>query len=338
MRRLLIRSTTATVLLTLLLVAAPITALFVWAVTRPHARRHELATALASSRVMVLLIAIAVLLVAVTVLVAALLTRREIARLTEPMDVLGHRAERLALGDPKLAPIASGIPEIDRLERALVKGAEQASRRLAAEREFAADASHQLRTPLTALLMRLEEIAATDDLKVVQEESAIAIAQVERLSGVVSSLMSRTRSGEDLPGAISLDTVLAAIQREWQPAVAVGRRSIRVTGERGLKVRATPDALAQIFSTLVENSLAHGQGTVTITCRRSGPSVVVEVSDEGPGIPASLAPHIFERRVSSSGSGLGLTLARDLAGALGGRLELIRPQGAVFALFLSAQA
>jgi signal transduction histidine kinase len=268
--------------------------------------------------------------------VAALVAVRHADRLGETLETLRQRVERLAGGDTRPSPLTTGVAEVDRLDEALVRGAQHTARRLASERDFAADASHQLRTPLTALLMRLEEIAATDDLGVVAEESTIAIAQVERLSRVVDDLMSRTRSGVGASPAVSLDSVLASLQREWQPAFASARRSILVSGERGLGVRATPVALAQILTTLLENSLSHGRGTVEIAARRSGPSVVIEVTDGGEGVPAAIAPHIFERSVSSTGSGLGLSLARDLAEAAGGRLELVSARPAVFALFLSA--
>jgi signal transduction histidine kinase len=93
-----------------------------------------------------------------------------------------------------------------------------------------------------------------------------------------------------------------------------------------------------VIATLIENSLRHGAGTTTVRSRPSGPSgaVVVEVADEGAGVPDDLAPRIFEREVTSGkGTGLGLALARDLASADGGRLELAQRRPAVFALFLS---
>ena len=100
-------------------------------------------------------------------------------------------------------------------------------------------------------------------------------------------------------------------------------------------VQAKPVDLSQVLSTLLENALAHGRGTVDVHARRSGPSVVVEVSDQGEGVPSTIAPHIFERSVTTTGTGLGLALARDLAESNGGRLELIQAQPAIFALFLS---
>lgn len=276
--------------------------------------------------------------VLVALLVSFWLAGRGAARLSEHVAALRSRAERLGGGHPPAVPLASGVAELDELDATLARGAQQGARRLAAERDFAADASHQLRTPLTALLMRLEEIAATRDLAVVAEEAHIAIGQVERLSRVVDELMSRTRSGVEANPVVSLDSVLASLQREWQPAFAAARRSVHVQGERGLRVRATPVALGQILTTLLENSLAYGKGTVEVVGRRAGPSVVVEVRDSGEGVSAAIAPHIFERSVSSSGSGLGLSLARDLAEAAGGRLELASARPPVFALFLSESA
>ena len=143
------------------------------------------------------------------------------------------------------------------------------------------------------------------------------------------------RGGDEARATVSLDSVIAALQREWQPAFEQARRSVRVHGERGLVVQAKPVDLSQVLSTLLENALAHGRGTVDVHARRSGPSVVVEVSDQGEGVPASIAPHIFERSVTTTGTGLGLALARDLAESNGGRLELIQAQPAIFALFLS---
>lgn len=263
-------------------------------------------------------------------------TERVTRRILPPLRRLASHAGHLEEGVPFRPSLPVGVEEIDQLSAAIARGSQLVSDRLAAERDFAADASHQLRTPLTALLMRLEEIAATDDWDIVAEETHIAIAQVERLSGVVDDLLARTRSGSEATPTVALDSVLAALQREWSAPFARQRRAIRITGERSLSVKAAAGALSQILSTLFENALNHGDGTVTVSARQVGPSVVIDVSDEGPGIPPALAQRVFERSVSSTGSGLGLTLARDLAAAQGGRLELLAPERAQFALFLSA--
>ncbi len=126
-------------------------------------------------------------------------------------------------------------------------------------------------------------------------------------------------------------------RQEWSATFESAGRSLVVDGERGLQVQATTGALAQVLATLLDNSLVHGAGTVCVTTRSAGGSVVVEVSDEGPGVPPELGQRIFARSVSSAGStGLGLALARDLATADGGRLELLHGRPPVFAVFLIA--
>jgi signal transduction histidine kinase len=262
--------------------------------------------------------------------------RRKVASATSDLVEL---SDRLAAGQARLRPLRTGITEVDTVSEVIARRAHDMARSLAAERDFASDASHQLRTPLTALLMRLEEISETDDAEVVKEEAGIAIAQVERLTRVVDDLLARSRAGNGgQPPAVSLDSVIAALQREWQPAFEQARRSVHVHGERGLFVRMTPIGLSQVLSTLLENSLVHGRGTVEVQARRSGPSVIIEVSDQGDGVPPTMAPHIFERSVSSGAggsTGLGLALARDLAESNGGRLDLVQAQPPRFALFLS---
>ena len=337
MRAVLVRSTVVGAVMTLLLAWATITAAAVWVQgNRPDVIEQWLteSPAVAATQLAV----VGILLTIPAKVVLAFYAVHAGRRIAQPLTELVELAKQVADGS-RIDPATCGIREVDELRAVLVRGAHRTKQSLAAERDFASDASHQLRTPLTALLMRLEEIAATDDVELMHEEADIAIAQVERLTKVVDDLLMRRREGpEKATPEVSLDSVLAGLQREWQPAFEGARRSIRVRGERGLVVRATPVALSQVLSTLLENSLVHGRGTVDIDARRSGPSVVVEVSDQGDGVPAAIAPHIFERSVSSGAegsTGLGLALARDLAESHGGRLDLIQAQPATFALFLS---
>ena len=338
MRRQIVRTTAYAVIAAMLVVLLPLSVLGVWVVTqRPALAETWLAQTPIDRSLQLLGGVVAVALVIVAIALA--LVQRLSRRLTEPLTELAEAAEKLGQGTTRLDPIRSDIPEVDRVSVVLTRSAQQVTKSLAAEREFASDASHQLRTPLTALLMRLEEISVSDDVEVVHEEAGIAMEQVERLTRVVDDLLMRSRRSNDAPRPeVSLDSVIAALQREWQPAFEQARRSVRVHGERGLVVKSTPVALSQVLSTLLENSLVHGRGTVEMQARRSGPSVVVEVSDQGDGVPAAIAPHIFERSVSSGrgqSTGLGLALARDLAESNGGRLDLVSAQPARFALFLS---
>ncbi len=278
--------------------------------------------------------ALALAALAVAVALAILQARR----LTRPLEELASAADRLGLGDARPLGRRYGVAELDRLAEGLDGSARRITDLLSAERDFAADASHQLRTPLTALSMRLEEmIAAADDPEVVREEGAAALAQTERLADVVGQLLGRTRrASRGVPSLLAIDDVTAQQVIEWDPAFRRANRKLEVAGEKGLSAYITPGALAQVIATLLDNALVHGAGTVTIRTSRTPKSVVVEVRDEGRGVPHELVPRIFERNVSGrpGGTGLGLALARDVATADGANVVLVRPRPAVFAVFL----
>jgi signal transduction histidine kinase len=185
--------------------------------------------------------------------------------------------------------------------------------------------------------MRLEEILAADDPRTVREEARSALAQVERLATVVEHLLDNVRDNNLRAGPVSLDQVVLQQVVEWEPAFGKAGRRIVATGSRGLIALATSNGLSQVIATLLENSLVHGEGTVTVSTRSTGISLVIEVTDEGPGVPQELGARIFERAVSGrEGTGLGLAVARELAETDGGRLELVQQRPPVFALFLSS--
>ena len=260
-------------------------------------------------------------------------------RLAAPLIYLAASAEQLGSGQVRPRLEASGVEEIDLVAAELARSADRLAGRLAAERQFAADASHQLRTPLTALSMRLEEISLATDKEEVREEARISLEQVERLVTVVDDLLARShRSQGGTTEALHLIDVVHQQEEEWGPSFASAGRPLVVDVNPGVAVLASPGALAQALATLIENSLVHGAGTTTVRSRPSGPggAVVIEVADEGPGVPDDLAPRIFEREVTSGkGTGLGLGLARDLVTADGGRLELAQRRPPVFAIFLA---
>ncbi|MGI5206801.1 ATP-binding protein [Spirillospora sp. CA-108201] len=301
-------------------------------VSRPEAQVRD-----AALRLLLLVGSLALLGVAVTVCLAMVQARK----LTLPLVDLAETADRLGSGNARPRPRRYGIPEVDRVAEVLDRSAVRITDLLVASREFAADASHQLRTPLTALSMRLEEmIEAADYPDVVREEGAAAVAQAERLVAVVEQLLARARhdrTGGAVPS--SIDEIIAQQVEEWRPSFRKAGRDVRITGEQGLVGMTHPEGLSQIVATLLENSLTHGAGTVTIHTKPGASSVVVEVGDEGEGIPSELEPRVFERSVSGGrGTGLGLYLARSLAVVDGGRLELIQSRPAVFGVFLRQAA
>ena len=290
---------------------------------------------LRSAQIIVLVIAAAVVAFGAGIVMAVW----QANRLAAPLVYLAASAEQLGSGQvrPRVEP--SGVEEIDLVAAELARSSDRMAGRLAAERQFASDASHQLRTPLTALSMRLEEIGlAAGDNEEVREEARISLEQVERLVRVVDDLLHRSRSSGGTTEAVHLLEVVQQQEEEWGPTFVQNGRRLVLDVSTDVNVLATPGALAQVLATLIENSLKHGAGTTTVRAKRSGPNgaMVIQVGDEGPGVPDDLAPRIFEREVTSGkGTGLGLALARDLAAADGGRLELSQRRPPVFSLFLS---
>jgi signal transduction histidine kinase len=286
------------------------------------------------SHALLLIGSLALLAVAVAVVLALLQARRFV----RPLEELARAADRLGSGAARPLGRRYGIQELDRVAEGLDGSAQRITDLLSAERDFAVDASHQLRTPLTALSMRLEEmIAAADYPDVVREEGAAALAQTERLTDVVGQLLGQAgRSFAGAPALASVDEIVAQQVVEWEPAFRRVNRKLEVTGDKGLHAYATPGGASQVIATLLDNALVHGAGAVTIRTSKTRRSVVVEVRDEGSGVPPELVPRIFERSVSGSpgGTGLGLALARTVAAADGGQVVLVRPRPAVFALFL----
>jgi signal transduction histidine kinase len=287
------------------------------------------------ARALLLISALALLAVGVAVALAILQARR----LTRPLEELARAADRLGSGDARPLGRRYGVPELDQVAEGLDGSAQRISDLLSAGRDFAADASHQLRTPLTALSMRLEEmITAAEDPDVVRDEGAAALAQTERLAEVVGQLLGRVarRSVAGAPALASIDDVVAQQVIEWDPAFRRLGRKLEVTGEKNLFAYVTSGSAAQVIATLLDNALVHGAGVVTIRTSQTPRSAVVEVRDEGRGVPQELVPRIFERTVSGrpGGTGLGLSLARSVAAADGGQVVLVRPRPAVFAVFL----
>lgn len=260
-------------------------------------------------------------------------------RLSAPLIYLSAQAEQIGSGQVRARVKPSGIEEIDLVQEELQRTGEKMARRLAAERQLAADASHQLRTPLTALSMRLEEIEMISTEEEVQEEARSCLEQVERLTTVVTELLDTNKRHASATEAIDVLEVFNTQREEWEEAFEKADRVLRFTDEADMPILADEAKIAQVLATLIENSLRYGAGTTWVHARNSVNSrgVIIEVSDEGEGVDAELAPYIFENGVSGHGSsGIGLALAKDLIETMGGRIELTQAVPPVFTLSLAA--
>ena len=191
------------------------------------------------------LLALGLPLLVVAVGGAVVLTGMVAQRAARPVEELADAAGRLGTGDPRPVGRRYGVSELDQVADGLDSVSRRVTNLLTADRELAIDASHQLRTPLTALSMRLEEmIAAADEPDVVREEGTAALAQAERLAEVVTQLLSPARRvGAGSAGLISVDKIVLQQITEWEPAFRRAGRKMVLIGESRLQAYVTPAGL-----------------------------------------------------------------------------------------------
>jgi signal transduction histidine kinase len=269
---------------------------------------------------------------AAAVLAAALLAGAQARALARPLERLARSASRLGGGDFSAAVSPpSGIAEIDDIARALRLSANRIDRMLESERGFTADATHQLRTGLTGIAMRLEVLERSADAAVAAEAGA-ALTQTHDLNHTLDELLTVARTGTTKARAeIDLVALVDHQVADWQHRFAERRRQIVVTAGRVNPVVATPGLVGQVLAVLLDNALRHGRGTVAILIQDES----VSVEDEGTGITAERAATLFDRPSDHRAPhGRGLALARRLAESDGGRLELTQLVPAAFRLTL----
>ncbi|MGH3904929.1 MAG: sensor histidine kinase [Pseudonocardiaceae bacterium] len=284
-------------------------------------------------------VALVGLLVVLSVGLGAAIATVTARRLGEPLQDVADRAARLGAGDFRPEPRRHGIPELDRVADVLDTSATALAELVQRERDLVGDVSHQLRSRLTALQLRLDEIAAHPDPAIAAEAEA-ALEQAERLNAVLNELLQATEDARAATAEpVQLAGLLGAVVADWRPQAQAAKRILRLRADGGLRARVTPGRLREALGVLIDNALRHGGGDVTLSARPGGAGregmVVVEVTDAGAGVPEPLAPHVFDRGVSgASSTGLGLALARALVEADGGRLELSSAQPATFVVYL----
>ncbi|GAB2979099.1 sensor histidine kinase [Nocardioides montaniterrae] len=264
--------------------------------------------------------AAAALLLALAWLAADLVGRR----IVRPLRLTAETANALGRGDLSARAPVSGPTEVARVADELNALASRIDELLTMERENAADLSHRLRTPLTAVRLGVEALPAGPDRSDLEDH----VAAVERsLTQIIRAARRGDREG--LHPACDATEVVRDRTAFWRPLAEDQGRSLEVTLPGGpAYVRLVADDLAGALDALLENAIAHTDESVPIAVRLvpvdpeddGRPGWLVEVLDRGPGIP----PEALERGRSDRGSsGLGLDIARSVAVASGGRLELV---------------
>jgi two-component system OmpR family sensor kinase len=266
-------------------------------------------------------------------------------RAMRPISSLTATARKIAdTGDPSgHMPEPRVEDEVGQLARTLEQmlrslDAARAEREAAMEkqREFVADASHELRTPLTSILANLELLQASLEDPSRDEERAMvdsALRSSGRMSRLVADLLLLARADAGrLAARTRCDLAEVAGNAAAEVAPTVGERELRVDNELPLPIDGNPDELHRMVLNLLDNAARHTPpgSTIELRLRAAGGDAVVEVADDGPGIPAELREHVFERfargdgpadTAASAGSGLGLAIVRAVATSHGGTVE-----------------
>lgn len=260
-----------------------------------------------------------------------LLARHQARKLARPLDALSATARQLGDGDFSVRTQPVGIAEIDSVKTSLNLTAARLGALLDRERAFSADASHQLRTPLTGLRLGLE--AALDDPGV-DAHSAIrdAIGATDRLERIVSDLLTLGRDRPQRSEPLDIAALIEDIRERWTGPLAAHERPLRLIVAQSLgRTFLSRGAATHILDVLLDNADRHGRGAITLTIRQAASATAIDVADEGPPLAAD-ATELFRRSADATGHGIGLAFARSLAESEGARLRLTTPDPPTFTL------
>jgi len=262
-------------------------------------------------------------------------------RALKPIDRITQTAQRIAGGEDLSARL--NLPdtgdEVSRLAAtfdAMLVRLDNSFRR---ERQFTADASHELRTPLAAMQAILGVIREGERPSADYRQALDDLAEeTNRLRGLTEDLL-RLARGEDktmiIGERVALSDLLTDVADSLRPLAEAKGLALRVQVPESLALTGDMDALIRLFVNLLDNAIKYTErGEITLTARPEADELIVEVTDTGIGIPPEHLPRIFDRfyRVDSArsagGAGLGLAIARQIAKAHGGRLEVRSAPGA----------
>jgi len=254
------------------------------------------------------------------------------ARLARPLKVIRDDAVRLGNGDFSIHPAPSGVTELDDTAEALAETARRLDNLVTREREFSANASHQLRTPITALRLALESelLDPRPDRGAVVHES---LGELDRLETTIETLLAIARDRPLHREPIDVGSVVATIRSQWNGPLAERGRPLRISTSGHPSAHVSVEVLHQILDVLLSNALTHGDGEVVVAFGEDSANLIVDVGDRG-AIGREPSEMFVRRDPSAAGNGVGLALARALAESEGGRLMLARLSPTNFRLVL----
>lgn len=271
----------------------------------------------------------------ITLLASTLVALLLALGITRRLSTLKNVTEEFTKGNYAVrAEINGGAPEIRSLARSFNTMADQLDNLISQQKAFAGDASHQLRTPLTALNLRLEratEMLATDPSGAAERIEA-AMVEADRLQRLVEGLLTLSRSeNTDKTARIKCDAAQIARERfeNWDALASEQGISIVLDIPESAYIFAIPGALEQVIDNYIDNALEVVPANSTIKVEIAAGSELTKISviDQGPGIPEADIAKAFNRfwraRSDTHGSGLGLAIVERLVTASGGRAELV---------------
>ena len=257
--------------------------------------------------------------------------------LTRPLGSLAATARRVARGDLGARAPAGGSREQREVASAFNQMTSRLEDVLNAQRDFVANASHQLRTPLTGLRLRLEAAAAQVRDPAVAEELRAADDEVERLAGLLGNLLVLAREGEEpsVRSAVDLGAAASDAHRRWERNVAARGQRLVLTGGREVCVAASHEDVGRILDNLIENATKYSPNgsVIGIEWASDGEIGMLAVTDEGPGLDPREEHRVLERffRGGASsgepGSGLGLAIVAALARRWSGSVRVQNRDG-----------
>jgi signal transduction histidine kinase len=263
-----------------------------------------------------------------------------------PLRRLEEAAQRVGEGDLDARAPVEGAAEQRSLARSVNAMTERLSRLLRSQQDFVADASHQLRTPITGMRLRIEEAQAASPDPAVREELDAALEDLDRLSATIDELLVLSQAGEAdaRPEEVDLrDVAERAVERWRAPAAARGHELALASPNGPAWLHCAPGDVDRALDSLIENAVRYApEGTPVEVAVRGG---AIEVLDRGPGIEPGGEEDLFARfhrgragRRGPAGTGLGLPIARELMRRWGGDATIAnRPGGGARAALLTEQ-